>query len=83
MFSWEISPLRFSFIIPHCRGKATEIWIPSKNATVFSRNGGIFPAGVHNLVENCFQPIHGEFKFSGYLNDRKVAEAVSRFLSPP
>jgi len=36
---------------------------------------------VHNLVAFCFQLGHGMFKTFRYSNSRKVAEAVSRFLS--
>ena len=38
---------------------------------------------VHNFVEFCFQFRYWMFKTVEYLNNRKVAEAVSRFLSPP
>ena len=44
------------------------------------KNGKRF---VHKKVELCFQFGYLLFKLSFYLNDRKVAEAVSRFLSTP
>ena len=46
------------------------------------RNGA-FPAPffVHKFVAFCFQFRYGTFKTREYLNNRKVAEAVSRSLS--
>ena len=38
---------------------------------------------VHKIVEFCFHFCQFMFKTELYLNNRKVAEAVSRFLSAP
>ncbi len=41
------------------------------------------PKNVHNFVVFCFQFRYAPFKTGKYLNNRKVAEAVSRSLSSP
>ena len=38
---------------------------------------------VYKMVEFCFQFGYLLFKLTAYLNNRKVAEAVNRFLSTP
>ena len=38
---------------------------------------------VHKFVAFCFQLVYAMFKPEKYLNNRKVAEAVSRSLSTP
>ena len=39
------------------------------------------PLNVHNFVVFCFHLVYSMFKSCRYLNNRKVAEAVSRILS--
>ena len=68
----SVDPLFYlSSFHPYCEQPAED----SAGCSVFSLGD------VHNSVELCFQTLYSPFKIIRYLIDRKVAEAVSRFLS--
>ena len=56
-------------------------WLFGACSRPVSYNLSFPPDFVHKFVEFCFQFRYQPFKTRRYLNHRKVAEAVSRFLS--